>query len=388
VAEKTLIPLSRPALGEREIGYLEDCVYSGRISSEGGFVEAFETRFAKWIGAQHAVATTSGTAALHAILAALGLRRGDEVIVPSLAYISLANAVAYTGARPIFADVDRASWTLDPAQVAERVTTRTRGILVCHLYGQPADIDPINRIAARHDLFVIESASDALGATYRDERVGTLGTAACFSFSQNRTLTTGGGGMIVTDNEELAAKARYLATQGRVSRREYLHSWIGFNYRMSNLHAALGLAQLDEIDMRLSIRRDIGLRYKELLAGIPGLSVGAQATWGVPSFGCVGVLVKDPFPCNKADLQRRLRRQGVETEPFFYPLHLQVPYAKSRGKRLPAAEELYASGLLLPSSTLLANEDLQKVAGAVRRVNADARQRPARARKASPKGQA
>jgi perosamine synthetase len=367
--KQTRIPVARPALGEREIGYLEDCIYSGRIASDGAFVEMFEERFRAWCGAGHAIATTNGTAALHLALVALGVGRGDEVIIPSMAYIAAANAVSYTGARPVIVDVNRESWTIDPGAVADAVSPRTKGIVAVHLYGHPADFDPIRSLAERFNLFLLESASDALGASYRGERVGLLGNAACFSFGPSRTLTTGGGGMLVTENEDLAVKARYLAMQGRVSRREFLHSWIGFDYRMTNLQAALGAAQMDEIDLRIGIRRDIGIRYRELLAGIPGLRVGAEVPWAVPSFGRVALLVEEPFPCPKGELQAVLRKEGIETEPFYYPIHLQVPYMrKARPKRLPVAESLYERGILLPTSTFFAPEELVEIAGAIRRA--------------------
>lgn len=381
MTEKLLIPLSRPALGEREATFLEDCIYSGRVSSDGNFVEAFESRFAKWVGARHAVATNSGTAALHLTLVTLGVKRGDEVIVPSLAFIALANAVSYTGARPVFADVTRASWTVDPEDVAARITPRTKGIIASHLYGHPAEMDALKALAARDDLFVIESASDAIGTLHRGEAAGTLSTAACFSFSGEKTLTTGGGGMLVTNNEEMAVRARFLASQGRVSRREYLHSWIGFNYRLSNINAALGVAQIDELDMRVSIRRDIGLRYRQLLAGVPGIRVGAEVAWGTPSFGRVALLVEPPFPLAKDELRRHLKKEGIESEPFYFPIHMQVPYMKSRRKSLPVSEDLYSRGLLLPSSTLLGNEELLRVAGAIRRIAADGLGRARRPRR-------
>jgi perosamine synthetase len=371
VTQKLLIPLSRPALGEREAAYIEDCIYSGRVSADGNFPDELERRFAKWIGARSAVATNSGTAALHVVLAALGVRRGDEVIVPSLAYIALANAVSYTGARPVIADVSAESWTIDPKEIAARITPRTKGIIVSHLYGHAADLDEINAVASRGNLFVIEAAGDAIGTLYRGERAGTLMTAGCFSFAHDKTLTTGGGGMVVTGDEELAVRVRFLAEQGRVSRREYLHSWIGFNYRMSNLSAALGLAQMDELDLRVTVRRDVGLRYRTLLAGIPGISVGPEVPWGTPSYGRVAMLVEPPFPLGKDELRRQLRRDGIESEPFYFPIHMQLPYLKARRRNLPVSEDLYSRGLLLPASTLLANEELLRVAGVIRRLYAE-----------------
>ncbi len=371
MARDPVIPMARPALGEREIGYLEDCIYSGRVATDGAFVELFEERFRAWCGAAHAVATTTGTAALHLALVSLGVGRGDEVIVPSLAYIAAANAVTYTGARPVFVDANPESWTIDPAAVASAIGPKTKGILAVHLYGNPADIDALKPIAERHHLFLIEGASDALGASVNGARVGSLATAGWFSFAADKTLTTGGGGMLVTNSEELAVRARFLSMQGRVSRREYLHSWIGFTYGMTNLSAALGAAQMDEIDLRIGVRRDVGLRYRDLLSGIGGLRVGAEAPWARPSYGRVALLVGDEFPWGRGELQRRLRREGIETEPFYYPNHLQIPYmAKGRRKRLPVAEELYERGLLLPSSVYFANEELARVTGAIRRIAA------------------
>lgn len=367
-----VIPFARPAFGEREIGYLEDCIYSGRVASDGAFVALFEERFRAWCGARHAVATTTGTAALHLALAALGVRRGDEVVVPALAPIATANAVSYTGARPVFVDVNRDSWTIDPAAALAAVGPRTRGMIAVHLYGCPADVKAIREVADPRGLFVLEGAADALGAAVRGERVGALATAGWFSFASDKTLTTGGGGMLVTNDDDLASRARLLAAQGRMSRGEYLHSWIGFEYGMANVQAALGSAQMDEIDLRVSVCRDIGRRYRDLLADVPGLRVGAEVPWATPSYGRVAVLVRHPFPWSRGELARRLRAEGVETEPFYYPIHLQIPYlGKGRRRSLPAAEDLYEHGLLLPSSPLFANEELAHVAGAIRRTLAE-----------------
>jgi perosamine synthetase len=382
-----VIPIARPALGEREIGYLEDCIYSGRVATNGAFVELFEQRFAGWCGARHAVATTTGTAALHLALVALGVGKGDEVIVPALAYIAVANAVTYTGARPVFIDSNPDSWTIDPKAVADAINPRTKGIIAVHLYGHPADLDALKPIAQHHHLFLLEGAADALGATVHGTRVGTLATAGWFSFAPDKTITTGGGGMLVTDDEKLAVRARLLSMQGRVSQREYLHSWIGFTYGMTNLQAALGAAQMDEIDLRVGVRRDVGMRYRELLSATPGLRVGADVPWGGPCFGRVALLVGDAFPWSRGELQRRLRREGIETEPFYYPNHLQIPYmTKGRRKRLPVAEELYERGLLLPSSIYFANEELARVTGAIRRIAAGGERSRAAARRRERRG--
>lgn len=363
---KRFIPVAEPVLGGNEKAYVNECLESGWISGSGKYVDSLEGKFAEFCGASHAVAVASGTAALHVALLALGIGPGDEVIVPDLTYISSANAVAYCGARPIFADVDSLTWTIDPEDAARKVTARTRAIMPVHLYGHPADMDPIVALARTKNLRIIEDAAEAHGAEYKGRRVGTLGDIAVFSFYGNKIMTTGEGGMVVTDNRDLAQRVRLLKGQGMDPDRRYWFPVIGYNYRMTNLQAAIGLAQLERIEWLIERRREVAGQYGEALRHLP-LVPPVEAPWAKNVYWLYSVCVTENQ--NRDLLMNQLLDAGIETRPFFYPLHQMPPYFDPDGERtLPVTTRLAASGISLPSSATLSREDIVYIAEALQRL--------------------
>jgi perosamine synthetase len=361
------LPVAEPSLGERELLYVSECVLGGWVSSAGAFVDRFEAAFAEFCGTRHAVACSNGTAALHLALAALGVGAGDEVIVPSLTFVATANAVAYTGARPVFVDSEPRTWTLDPALVERAITPRTKAIVPVHLYGHPADLDPILELAAGHRLAVVEDAAEAHGARYKGRVVGGLGDVGVFSFYGNKIVTTGEGGMLVTDDGALAERLRLLRAHGMSPERRYWHPQLGFNYRLTNLQAALGVAQMERIDELVEAKRRIARLYAEGLAGVPGLTLPPEEPWATSVYWLYSVLVDaEAFGMGRDALMAALGEDGLETRPVFVPLHRQPLY--DAGERLPVAERLAATGLSLPSAVNLADEQVRRVAKAVARV--------------------
>jgi perosamine synthetase len=358
------IPVCRPYLGGRELEYVTACLRSGWISSRGPHVREFEERFAGYLGVRHAVAVTSGTAALHLACAALGLGPGDEVIVPAFTMIAPAFAVCYTGAAPVFCDSSRDTWTIDPGLIEERITPRTRAIMAAHVYGHPCDMDAIADLARRRNLMVIEDAAEGIGSRVRGALCGRLGDVGCFSFFSNKTMTTGEGGMLVTDSDELAARCRSLKDFCFASGpRTFRHDRIGFNYRMSSVTAALGLAQLERLEDYVAMRRRNAARYHARLAEVPGITTPPEAAWALNSYWMYGILVGERFRESRDAVMERLAAAGVETRPFFVPLHRQEAlraFASEAGSH-PVAEALGEVGLYLPSSTDLTEDEIDRV---------------------------
>jgi perosamine synthetase len=360
------LPVAEPSLGERELLYVTECVLSGWVSSAGAFVDRFEHAFADFCGTRHAVACANGTAALHLALAGLGIGSGDEVIVPTLTFVATANAVAYTGARPVLVDSEPRTWAIDPALVEAAITPRTKAIVVVHLYGHPADLDPILDVAARHGLPVVEDAAEAHGARYRDRVVGGLGTVGAFSFYGNKIVTTGEGGMLVTDDDALAERLRLLRAHGMAPDRRYWHPVLGFNYRLTNLQAALGVAQMERVEELIASKRRIAAQYTAGLRDVPGLTLPPEEPWATSVYWLYSVLVdEDAFGLGRDELMAVLAEEGVETRPVFVPLHRQPLY--DTGARLPVAERIAATGLSLPSAVGLGEEQVRRVTEAVAR---------------------
>ncbi len=356
------IPVAAPVLDGRETEYVMECLTTGWISSLGRFIGDFEAAFAAYCGVRHAVACNNGTTALHLALVALGVQPGDEVIVPTLTYIASANTVSYCGATPVFVDSDPVTFNMDPAQLEAKITPRTKGIMPVHLYGQSADMDPIRSLAARHGLFVLEDAAEAIGATYRGRRAGALGDCAAFSFFGNKIITTGEGGMVTTNDDALAARLRLYRNQGMDPARRYWFPVIGFNYRMTNIAAAIGLAQLERIDAHLAARRRIAAGYDRRLAPLQGrLETPRTAAWAQHVFWMYTVLIGPDHPGGRDAVAAALADAGVETRPVFPPLHTLPPYrALDRGP-YPQATALAARGLNLPTHAKLTEADLDRV---------------------------
>jgi perosamine synthetase len=356
------IPVAAPALVGREREYVLDCLDSTWISSSGRYLDLFETAFAEFCGVRHAVACCNGTVAVHLALLAHGVGAGDEVIVPTLTYVATANPVTYCGATPVFVDSEPRTWNMDPECVAEAITPRTRGIVVVHLYGHPVDMDPILELAERHNLWVIEDAAEAHGARYRGRIVGSMGSLATFSFYGNKIITSGEGGMVVCDDERLAAAVRQLRGQGQDPQRRYWFPVVGFNYRMTNIEAAIGLAQLERIDWHIGRRREIAGWYREELACVEGVELSPQASWAESAYWITCAVLDEACFGQRDDVMRRLDEAGIETRPFFYPLHTLPMYQElNEGKQFPVAEDLARRGVNLPSSAVLTRQDVAYV---------------------------
>jgi perosamine synthetase len=351
------LPIAGPLLGERELLYVTECVLTGWVSSAGKFVTRFEQMFEEFCGCRYAIATSSGTTALHLALLSHGIGPGDEVIVPTLTFIATANAVTYTGARPVFLDSEITTWNIDPDKIEEAITPRTKAIIPVHLYGHPADMDRILNIAAKHGLVVIEDAAEAHGATYKGRKVGGIGDLGVFSFYGNKIITTGEGGMVVTNDAKLAEKIKILRDHGMSKNRRYWHPVLGYNYRLTNIQAAIGVAQMENIDNILAAKRTIANTYKRLLRGVTGISLPPSAPWAGNVFWLYSILI-DEQVCNvdRNIIIENLSKNGIETRPLFPPIHTQPIY--NTGQSLPVSEMLFQKGLCLPSSANLHEDEI------------------------------
>jgi perosamine synthetase len=359
------LQVSRPIFDGNEAQYLLECIESGWVSGNGRFVPLFEDSYARYCGVGHGVAVSSGTAALHLALLALGVGPGDEVILPTLTYVATANAVVYCGATPVFADCDPQTWTIDPESLEPLITARTRGLIVVHLFGHPANMDPILEIATRRGLFVLEDAAQAHGAEYKRRRVGGLGDAAIFSFFGNKIITTGEGGMVVTRNPEIADRVRLLRGQGMDPCRRYWFPVIGYNYRMTNLQAAVGLAQLERIEQRLTVREQVAHWYDQRLKPLEDFLLRPHTEqWARRVHWLYTILLRETVEIDRDDVAAALWEQGIETRPVFWPIHLLPPYTPAV-RSLPVSESIARRGLSLPTHPWVTQDDVDRVANAL-----------------------
>jgi perosamine synthetase len=365
MTDNGLIPVAAPDLRGNEKAYVLDCLETTWISSTGKYLDRFEAAFAEYCGVRHAVACSNGTTALHLALVALGVGPGDEVLVPTLTFVATANTVTYCGARPVFVDAEPETWTIDPAAIEARITPRTKGIIVVHLFGHPADMGPINAIARRHGLFVLEDAAQAHGAEYKGRRAGALGDIATFSFFGNKIVTTGEGGMVVTDDNAIADRMRLLRTHGMDPHRRYWHPIIGYNYRMTNIAAAIGLAQLERIDWQLERRQEIAAWYRDELGGSEVLSFQGNRAWVRHVWWMFSVLVNESA-ADRDGVMDAMRRRGIETRPIVHPLHTLPPYLDRKEARgFPAAEAIARCGINLPTWAALTRDQVRFVCDAL-----------------------
>jgi perosamine synthetase len=357
-----VIPLAEPSFGDAERSRVLDALERGWISPKGEYVTEFEDVFASWIGTEHAFATSTGTAALHLSLLAGDVGEGDEVIVPDLTWISCANVVTYVGATPVFADVDPDTYTLDPASVRDRLTEDTVAVMPVHLYGQPCDMTPIQQLADKHNLLILEDAAEAHGAMYRGRRVGSVGDIGCFSFYGNKILTTGQGGMITTDNDELAERIQLYRRDGMSRDRKYYHQVIGYNYRLTNIQAAIGLGQMERVDAILENKRRVAEAYRGELTT---QDVHFQATpkWGESAHWMVAPVFRTRRQFDR--VRKALAEAEIETRPFFYPLHKQPPYHGS-GHACSVTERIQPRGMNLPSAPHLSDRNITKICDIIR----------------------
>jgi perosamine synthetase len=373
-----MIPLCVPALRGNELEYLRQCVETNWVSYVGSFVSRFEAQTADFVGAPHAVATNSGTAALHIALQVAGVRAGDEVLVSDLTFIAPANAIRYCGAFPVFMDADPVYAQMDPAKVAEfleRQCTAAQGqlrnrrsgrpvtaLLPVHILGHPAPMDELLALAQRFGLRVIEDATEALGARYRGRMVGSLGDVGCFSYNGNKIITTGGGGMLVTAQATWAAQAKHLTTQAKSDPLEYLHDQVGYNYRLTNIQAAVGVAQMEQLPGVLADKHRIAATYNRRLQAVPGLAVPARADWAEPNDWLYTIRVDaDDFGMDARELLQVLATHGIQTRPLWAPIHEQAPYRDCEAYRIEVTTQLCRQCLSLPCSSNLTEAQQERV---------------------------
>ncbi len=385
-AQGGFIPLSVPELRGNEWKYLKECLDTNWVSSAGPFVDRFEEMVARCVGAKHAVATVNGTAALHVALLVAGVQPDDEVLVSDLTFIAPANAVRYVGAWPVFVDAEPQYWQMDTEKLArfldtecrwrgetlvnKRTGRRVKAVLPVHILGHSCDMDHIVEAARKYQLVVIEDATESLGAKYKGRMVGRLGDIACFSFNGNKLITTGGGGMIVTGRQDWAARARYLTTQAKDHPEEYIHNEIGYNYRLTNLQAALGCAQIELLDEFVKTKRAIASAYQKAFTGIRGLTVPDEAPWAFSTYWLYTILVDEvAFGMDSRAIMRALARERIQSRPLWQPMHQSPAHRSGQSTDCPTAERLYREALSLPCSVGLGASQ-ERVIDSLRRLAA------------------
>jgi perosamine synthetase len=366
------VPVNEPLLNGNEEKYLVECIRTGWISSEGPFVSRFEEQFAAKVGRKYGIAVANGSVALDAAVVALNLAPGDEVILPSFTIISCAAAIVRAGAVPVVVDSDPETWNIDVARIEERITARTRAIMVVHIYGLPVDMQPILALADRHGLKILEDAAEMHGQTCRGKPCGSFGDLSVFSFYPNKHVTSGEGGMIVTDDPAVAEHCRRLRNLCFKPEQRFVHDELGWNFRMTNLQAAVGVAQLERLDEFVAIKRRMGARYTELLAGVGGVQLPlARTPYAENIYWVYGLVLDDAVPFDAREAMARLGRAGVGTRPFFWPMHEQPVFRKMglfQGERHPVSERLARRGFYIPSGMALTEAQQEKVAAEVRKL--------------------
>lgn len=359
-------PVYEPTITQKEIEYVIDAIKSGWVSSIGPYVERFEQKFAEFVGTKYAISVSNGTVALHLALVTLGIKDGDEVLVPDLTFVATANAVTYCRAKPIFVDVTQNNWCIDPVDIRKKITKNTRAIIVVHLYGHPANMDEILEIAKEYNLFVIEDCAEAHGAVYKGQIVGSMGDFGTFSFYGNKIITTGEGGMLTTNSSELYERAKFLKDHAMSKDRKYYHPEIGYNYRMTNIQAALGLAQLERIEEIISKKRQIFEWYKKYLGDIDGIRLNPEEEWAKNVYWMVCMVLDKDFGITRDELMVKLREKGIDTRPFFYPMSGLPMYGGSPIN--PVAKYLSERGINLPSSAKLTEEEVRWIAKSIKEI--------------------
>jgi perosamine synthetase len=364
------LPVAAPIIGDREIACVTDAIRSGWVSSIGPYIDRLEVEFARYIGVKHAVAVSNGTVALHLALHAMGVGPGDEVIVPDLTFAATAHTVLQTGATPVFADVSPETWCIDPRAVECALTDRTKVIVPVHLFGHPADMPALSALARRRGIRVLEDAAEAHGALVQGTKVGALGDVGAFSFYGNKLMTTGEGGMLTTSDDALAQRCRFLKDHGMSTERRYFHTELAFNYRMTNLQAALGVAQLEQLEGFIEKKRQIMGWYREALAGVPGVTLNPEREGVRNVYWMASVVLGEAVPLMRDEVCARLKVRGIDTRPFFVPMSALPHLARSRrvgvsSEGCPVSAQLSERGLNLPSGCGLTRDDVARAAGAL-----------------------
>lgn len=358
-----MIPLCVPEIRGNEWKYIKECLDTNWVSSSGSYVDKFEEDFAKFVESKKAVVTVNGTAALELALRTVGVGEGDEVIVSSLTFISPVNTIKYVGAEPVFVDVCRDTWVMDAEKVEELITPKTKAIIPVHIYGHPVDMDRIMVIAKKHNLYVIEDATESLGAEYNGKKLGTIGDIGCFSFNGNKLITTGAGGMLVSNNIAYAERAKYLSTQTKtsMSNKGSYHEEIGYNYRMPNLLAAMGCAQMENIDAYIEIKIQNAKYYNELLKNVKGIKLPVEKHDCKNVYWLYSILIEEDFYISRDELIQKFWENKIETRPFFSPIHKMPPYKNCKHGDMRVTEELEMKGINLPSSVGITKEEIDRV---------------------------
>ena len=363
--EISTVYLDDPCLGSIEKEYLMRCIDTNYVSISGPFVQEFETAFAKLLGISSAVSVQSGTSALHMSLHQLGIGPGDEVIVPALTFIASVNPILYVGAKPVIVDVNQNTWNIDSIEIEKAITPHTKSIIPVHLYGNPCDMDAILNISRKHNISIIEDATESLGAKYKKRYTGTLGTFGCFSFNGNKIITTGGGGMVVSDDVENAGHLKFLVNQARDKTKGYFHPEMGFNYRMTNIEAALGLAQLTKLEKLLAKKKNISTKYYELLGDLKAVKFQRQYDGTEPSYWFTCISLANDIDINEVAV--KLEKAKIPIRRLFMPI-TEMPYLEQYANDCPHACELYKTGICLPSSPLNKIETIERVALTLRGI--------------------
>jgi len=372
VTKNNMIPVNTPLLDGNEKKYLIECIDSGWISSEGPFVSEFEQKFAARMNRKHGIAVCNGSAAIDASIEALGISNGDEIIMPSFTIISCISQIVRNGAKPVLVDSDPITWNMDVRQIESKITSRTKAIMIVHIFGLPVDVDPILELAKRYNLKVIEDAAEMHGQTYKGQACGSFGDISTFSFYPNKHITTGEGGMILTDDDELAEVCRSLRNLCFRSDKRFVHERLGWNFRMTNLQAALGLAQLERLDNFIGLKRRMGELYLELFKHKKGIQLPLPKTeYAENIYWVFGLLLDEATGMNAEDVMKKMAEKGIQTRPFFFPMH-QQPILQKMGifnnLKFPVAERLYRQGFYLPSGLGLQVNEMEKVADALNEI--------------------
>lgn len=369
-----MIPVNEPLLSKKAIKNIVDCVRSGWISSKGKYIKSFEKEFAEFCGVRYGVSVTSGTTALHLALASLNIKKGDEVIMPTFTMIATAYSALYQGAKPVFVDSEAKTWNVDLDAMEDAINPKTKVIMPVHIYGHPVDMDRVLKIAKKHNLYVIEDAAEAHGAEFKGKRCGSFGDFGCFSFYANKIITTGEGGMVVTDSKKLAEKAALLKDLSHSPKKRFLHTNLAYNYRMTNMQAAIGLAQLEIGEKLIKRKREIAALYHKHLKDIQGLTLPFEDERVKSVYWMYSVVIDRAFGLTRDELMKRLFEKGIETRSFFIPMHKQPVIRRMKlalNKKFPVSDYISDHGLYLPTGLALKDKDILYVCEIIRKLQGD-----------------
>jgi len=366
-----MIPVNKPLFISDEKKYLAECIETGWISSEGPFVKEFEEKFSAYIGKKYGIAVCNGTAALEVAMGAIGLKPGEEVIMPTFTIISCPLAVISYGGIPIFVDSEPETWNIDVSKIEEKITKKTRAIMLVHIYGHPCDVDLIKKLAKKYNLKIIEDAAEVHGAEYKARKCGSFGDISCFSFYANKIISTGEGGMLLSNNKKYVERARMLRNLGFLKKKRFYHKELARNYRMTNLQAAVGVAQLKNIEKLIKIKKENAKKYTERLKNVPGIQLPVEKKWAKNVYWMYGIVLNESTGFTAKDLAEKLAERSIMTRPFFYPLHLQPALRKLNIKpkgKYPVAERISKQGLFLPSGLGLKDWQIEKVCRVIKKL--------------------